>query len=152
MSSDMTEVLDNETLTDTGGDTGLPRAEDGVLVEEEASPHIDTSDDGSHDVPLEQYAAHEEKSHPPIRQYLVVAAVLAALTALETSTYWIDFGRAATPLLLVLMVLKFTLVIMYFMHLKFDSKLFGAMFYIGLGLTLMVYFGVFFSYRMFWGH
>ena len=34
-------------------------------------------------------------------------------------------------------------------HLKFDNKLFGILFYMGIALTLMVYLGVLFSYRFF---
>jgi cytochrome c oxidase subunit 4 len=39
-----------------------------------------------------------------------------------------------------MMVVKFFMVVSYFMHLKFDNKLFGLMFYIGLGLAIFVYF------------
>jgi len=40
------------------------------------------------------------------------------------------------------MGIKFFCVILYFMHLKFDSKLFGLMFYIGMVLAIGCY-GVF---------
>ncbi|MCE9621827.1 MAG: cytochrome C oxidase subunit IV family protein [Actinomycetia bacterium] len=87
-----------------------------------------------------EHAEHAEAHDHPTNSYFIwTALVLALFTALETSTYWIDFGSFATPLLLILMTIKFFVILLVFMHLKYDSKLFGAMFYIGLGLALGVY-------------
>lgn len=91
---------------------------------------------------------HDEK-HFSDGQYVVVALILAALTALEVSTYFIDFGPLMMPLLLVLMVIKFFTVVAYFMHLKFDSKLFSALFYTGLLLALGVYGGTLATFKFF---
>ena len=73
--------------------------------------------------------------------FIKVALVLAAVTALETSTYWWpeSMSSVATPALLIMMVIKFFMIILIFMHLKFDSKIFSLMFYIGLGLAVSVY-------------
>jgi cytochrome c oxidase subunit 4 len=43
------------------------------------------------------------------------------------------------PVLLILMCVKFFIVVSYFMHLKFDNKLFSFMFYSGLFLAIGVY-------------
>ncbi|MEY4392515.1 MAG: hypothetical protein RLZZ544_1224, partial [Actinomycetota bacterium] len=43
------------------------------------------------------------------------------------------------PLLLTMMVVKFVMVVSYFMHLKFDNKIFSFLFYVGLGLALFCY-------------
>lgn len=88
-----------------------------------------------------QADAHADDGHhtPTDRYFINVALVLALLTALETSTYWIHLGGFATPLLLILMTIKFFMIVMIFMHLKFDSKLFSVLFYIGLGLAVLVY-------------
>ena len=93
----------------------------------------------------EPHAAHE--NHNLI--YLKVAAVLAVLTALETATYWVDLGGFHTPFLLIMMVAKFALVILFFMHLKYDNKWFGALFYMGLAITIPVYLGVMLTFRFF---
>jgi cytochrome c oxidase subunit IV len=90
-----------------------------------AADHADHADDGHH-TPSDGY-------------FIRVALVLALLTALETSTYWIHIGGFATPLLLILMTIKFFMIVLIFMHLKFDNKLFSVMFYIGLGLAVLVY-------------
>jgi cytochrome c oxidase subunit 4 len=80
-----------------------------------------------------------EHAHPSDLTYIYVALFLAALTALEVSTYFIDFGGLHVPLLLVLMTIKFGFVVAYFMHLKFDSKLFRRLFITGLATALAVY-------------
>lgn len=78
--------------------------------------------------------------HVPSDNYFIkIAVFLAVLTALETATYWVHLGPFATPALLIMMSVKFVIIIRVFMHLKFDSPLFSAMFYIGLGLALFVY-------------
>jgi cytochrome c oxidase subunit IV len=71
--------------------------------------------------------------------YIKIAIVLAVLTAIEVSTYYVDFGPLFLPVLLVLMVVKFFIVASYFMHLKFDSKIFTWMFYAGVLLAIGVY-------------
>ncbi len=99
-------------------------------------------------------AAHQghDKHHIPKDGYFIrVAIILAGLTALETSTYWLNFGSFATPLLLTLMTIKFFMIILIFMHLKFDNKLFSVMFYIGLGLALFVFGIMLFTFQFFRG-
>jgi cytochrome c oxidase subunit 4 len=51
----------------------------------------------------------------------------------------VDFGPLFMPSLMIMMVVKFVMVVSYFMHLKFDSKIFSFLFYTGLGLALFVY-------------
>ena len=92
-----------------------------------------------------------QHDHPTNRYFIWTALVLALFTALETSTYWIDFGSFAAPLLLILMSIKFFVLLMVFMHLKYDSKLFGAMFYIGLGLAIGVYVATLATFQFFAG-
>jgi cytochrome c oxidase subunit 4 len=105
---------------------------------------------------IEHHSADEARldeadpHHVPSDLYFIkVAVVLAVLTALETSTYWIHIGRAATPVLLVMMTIKFFMILLIFMHLKFDSKLFSFLFYIGLGLALAVYGAALFTFHFF---
>ena len=71
--------------------------------------------------------------------YIRIALILAAITALEVSTYYVDFGPLFMPALLAMMVVKFMMVVSYFMHLKFDNRIFSFLFYVGLGLALFVY-------------
>jgi cytochrome c oxidase subunit 4 len=91
-------------------------------------------------------AAH---GHPTDALYVKVALILAALTALEVSTYYVDFGPLFLPVLLILMAVKFVVVVLFFMHLRFDSKLFGRVFWSGLILAVAVYVGALTSFE-FW--
>jgi cytochrome c oxidase subunit 4 len=91
---------------------------------------------------------HDEK-HFSDRQYVIVALMLAALTAIEVSTYFVDFGVLMFPVLIVLMVIKFFTVVAYFMHLKIDSKIFSALFYTGLILAVGVYCGALATFKFF---
>ena len=84
-------------------------------------------------------AAHIPGAHVSAKFYVRIALILAVFTALETSTYWIDFGGFNTAILLILMVIKFVMVVSYFMHLKFDNRLFTWMFYTGVILAVCVY-------------
>ena len=81
--------------------------------------------------------------------YIKVALLLAVLTAVEVSTYYVDFGPFFIPVLLILMVVKFFIVVSYFMHLKFDSKIFTWMFYSGLFLAIGVYVAFLATFKFF---
>ena len=73
--------------------------------------------------------------------YIKVALLLAVLTAAEVLIYFFAdrVGPLEVPLLLILMVVKFEIVVAYFMHLRFDNKLFTWMFVGGLVLAIAVY-------------
>ncbi|MCE2817520.1 MAG: cytochrome C oxidase subunit IV family protein [Ilumatobacteraceae bacterium] len=81
--------------------------------------------------------------------YIKIAIILAAITALEVSTYYVDFGPLFMPSLMIMMVVKFVMVVSYFMHLKFDSKIFTFLFYTGLGLALFVYITALATFKFF---
>jgi cytochrome c oxidase subunit 4 len=81
----------------------------------------------------------EGRDHPSDWFYIRIFLALVILTALEVSTYYIDFGPLFLPMLLIVMTIKFAMVILYFMHLKFDDKLLSRLFYAGLFLAIAVY-------------
>ena len=83
----------------------------------------------------------EGHDHPSDVVYWKVFGLLLALTALEVSTYWWpeDWHKVTHVLLIVMMVVKFAVVALYFMHLKGDSPVLKRVFMAGLGLTLFVY-------------
>ena len=73
------------------------------------------------------------------RGYVTIAIILALITALEVATYYVDFGPFFLPSLIIMMIAKFVIVVSYFMHLKFDNKIFSFLFYSGLVLAIGVY-------------
>ncbi len=84
--------------------------------------------------------AHVTHDHPTVRQYVNVAIVLAVVTAAEVGIYYIPAIRSIlVPLLLIFAVLKFALVVLWFMHLKFDSPMFRRLFVAGLGFAVVVF-------------
>jgi cytochrome c oxidase subunit 4 len=98
-------------------------------------------------------AAGEHK-HPSDRQYVIIAVILAVITAAEVATYALDFFDDFSTLGLVLtlfpmMILKFGIVCAYFMHLKYDNPLFRRVFVFGLLLAIIVY-GAALTAMQFW--
>jgi cytochrome c oxidase subunit 4 len=94
-----------------------------------------TTTEPAHDQVLDEAAEH----HPADWLYVKIAVILALITAAEVSTYVLDFGDLLWPALMVMMVSKFALVVMFFMHLRFDSKLLSWVFVSGLALAVGVY-------------
>ena len=92
--------------------------------------------------------AHEEHGMSNAG-YVRIALILAAITALEVSTYYVDFGPLFMPALMVMMVVKFVMVVSYFMHLKFDKRVFSVMFYTGLFLAIFVYAAALSTFKFF---
>ena len=79
-------------------------------------------------------------AHPGPSEYVVVGGVLAMLTAIEVLLYYIDLPRVLFLLILfALSGLKFFTVVAYFMHLKFDSKLFTLAFVTGMVTATAVF-------------
>jgi cytochrome c oxidase subunit 4 len=98
-----------------------------------------TVTDTQHDTPAgEGPAAH---GHPSEREYVAVAMVLAAITAAEVALYYIT--SIPDPLLIGLLcgmaLVKFALVVLWFMHLRFDSLIFRRLFVTGIVLAIGVY-------------
>jgi cytochrome c oxidase subunit 4 len=91
-------------------------------------------------------------AHPTPARYIAIALILAVITIVEVVIVYLEFLRPVLlPLLAVLSITKFAMVLMFFMHLKFDDRLFSVLFVGGLLLAtgvlvaLMTLFGVFFA-------
>ncbi|HSJ46892.1 MAG TPA: cytochrome C oxidase subunit IV family protein [Euzebyales bacterium] len=82
----------------------------------------------------------EHASHPDASQYIVIGIILAVFTAIEVAISFAAVpGHLAIPSLIFLTVLKFALVVLWFMHLRFDSGWFRRLFLFGLVIALAVY-------------
>ncbi|MFZ0548949.1 MAG: cytochrome C oxidase subunit IV family protein [Candidatus Promineifilaceae bacterium] len=68
--------------------------------------------------------------------YLAVFIILALFTLIETLVSYIQQTTIKVPTLVILAVVKALLVLLYFMHLKFDSKLFLYLFIPGCILVI----------------
>ena len=79
----------------------------------------------------------EEGGHPTPKKYVIIAAILAVITAIEVAVVYFNLATAFLITILIIMsAVKFSMVAMYFMHLKFDNKLFSYMFVGGMVLTI----------------
>lgn len=79
-------------------------------------------------------------AHPTPGDYVRIALVLGTITAIEVATYYFQIARwAFISSLIVLSVAKFALVVGWYMHLKFDSRMFRRVFVFGLMLAVCVF-------------
>ena len=80
-----------------------------------------------------------EGGHASIGFYWMIAGILTVITAVEVAIFYIEaLAPVLVPVLLVLSTAKFAMVVMFFMHLKSDSKVFSVLFLSGLSLAVFV--------------
>jgi cytochrome c oxidase subunit 4 len=80
------------------------------------------------------------EEHPTPSQYVVVGMFLAFVTAVEVALYYIDMNfNVMVTVLIVLSAIKFLFVVGFFMHLRFDSRVFSVLFFGGLLLALALF-------------
>ena len=99
------------------------------MTETDTSIHVDAA-----------AAVHGDVAHPGEAEYVRIAVILALITGVEVAVYYVKaLHSVLIPILVVLAVTKFTMVALFFMHLKFDSRLFRRLFITGIVLALFVY-------------
>jgi cytochrome c oxidase subunit 4 len=77
----------------------------------------------------------------PTRVYYTIFGILMLCTYLTVQIAFFDLGRLNTIAALVIAVFKATLVVLFFMHVKYSTRLtwavvLGALFWVGILLTL----------------
>ena len=75
-----------------------------------------------------KHAAH---AHPTGATYLKVAAILTIITIVEVWAYYVPALVASpffNPGLIIMSAVKFAIVVMFYMHLKYDHRLFRVLF------------------------
>jgi cytochrome c oxidase subunit 4 len=88
------------------------------MAHEHAQEHAHDSPDHVHE-------------HPTWKEYRWVALILTVITVLEVWGYYIPrlvHSPYFVPLLLIMSATKFIIVVMFYMHLKYDHRLFRALF------------------------
>lgn len=79
--------------------------------------------------------------HPGEFTYIKIAVFLAIITIMEVVIYYIEWMHDAgllVPALLVLSAIKFTAVVGFFMHLKFDDRFLTWIFGSGLAVAASI--------------
>jgi len=83
-------------------------------------------------------STHAHSHILPLRVYFLVAAALFVLTGVTVAISFVHFGVFNLLVAMLVAVVKASLVILFFMHLKYDNKLYLTIF-----LTAVVFLGVF---------
>ncbi len=74
----------------------------------------------------EGHAQPKGHAHPGAKEYLAIATILTVLTAVEVAVFYIPSMKPMlVPTLLTLSAVKLALEAMFYMHLKFDHRLFS---------------------------
>ena len=88
--------------------------------------------------------------HPSTKEYVRIGLILFALTALEIAASYTKVSPAVLiPTLFVLAVVKFALVVLWFMHLKFDDRRYARFFVMGLAGASILYLIVLITFEVF---
>ena len=79
---------------------------------------------------IDIHAMGEMHEHPTWKEYKWVALILTVITVIEVWVYYTPFSQSSlfVPALLVMSAVKFAIVVLFYMHLKYDHKLFKALF------------------------
>ena len=89
-------------------------------------------------------------SHPTPLTYFKVAMALSIITAVEVGIFYVEaLGKGIIPILCVLSVAKFVLVAMFYMHLRYDARLFSVFFVSGVLLAITVVMAVMGLFKFF---
>ncbi|HYF95010.1 MAG TPA: cytochrome C oxidase subunit IV family protein [Symbiobacteriaceae bacterium] len=80
-----------------------------------------------------------ERSHPSVRTFVSIGAILFVITAAEFGIVYLQgFQTLVVAGLFLFSAVKFFLVVSYFMHLRWDSRLLGWIFAVGAVLALLM--------------
>jgi len=96
-------------------------------------------------------AGEHALAHPTPRQYVQIAVLLAFMTVIEVALYYLEqstdafTGPMAAPLLILLAVMKFVIVVGWFMHLRFEKSLVSKFFTTGFVAAMVLYAAVLFA-------
>ena len=95
--------------------------------------------------------AHHGGGHPSPKEYVRIGVILAIITAFEVATYYIQdtLKGALIPVLFAAAIVKFAIVVLWFMHLKFDDRRYGRFFVMGLAGAFTLYLIVLISFGVF---
>jgi len=72
------------------------------------------------------------------RQYVMIGVILTIITAIELWVSYSSLDAIIIPVLLVLSAVKFAVVVAFFMHLRFDSKMLTRFFVFGFALAAAI--------------
>jgi len=86
------------------------------------------------------HAAHAgAHAHPTARKYVAIAIILTIITVIEVAVFYVPaLHPFLAPILLSLSAIKFGVVAGYYMHLKFDPKMYSWVFYVPMAFAFAI--------------
>ncbi len=84
-------------------------------------------------------------AYPSAKTYILVGIILTMITAVEVWIYYIPSivaSRAFVPMLLTMSAVKFITVVLFYMHLRYDHKLFRVLFFAPLLIAALTIVGL----------
>ncbi|NUQ81720.1 MAG: cytochrome C oxidase subunit IV family protein [Bacteroidetes bacterium] len=91
--------------------------------------------------------SHDSHQHiTPYSTYIIVLAILLALTAVTVAVILVDLGVLSVAVALIVATIKAAIVLLYFMHLKYDDKFFMTLVAIVFAVYTVVMVITFFDY------
>jgi cytochrome c oxidase subunit IV len=101
-----------------------------------------------HEVELPAERAGSHSGHPGAKEYVRIAVILFVLTGLEIGASYAGVSIGILiPTLWILAIVKFALVVLWFMHLRFDDRRYARFFVMGLAGASVLYLVVLISLR-----
>jgi cytochrome c oxidase subunit IV len=88
-------------------------------------------------------------THPGPREYVRIFLILLVLTGLEVIAIYQHLGKWLIPTLWVLSITKLSLVVLWFMHLKFDDRRYSRFFLMGVAGAFTLYTIVLISFKVY---
>jgi cytochrome c oxidase subunit IV len=103
---------------------------------------------------MDAYAGRRHRGrtvrHPSPKEYIRIAIVLGVVTAGEVAIYYLESARSLLiPMLFIFATIKFALVVLWFMHLRFDSRTYARFFMVGLAGAVTLYIVVLSTFGVF---
>ena len=92
-----------------------------------------------------------EQGHASVKTYILIGVILTAITAAEVAIFYIPAIAETSwlaPVLIAMSAGKFALVVMFYMHLKYDHRIFSTAFFapmvlaVGVVISLILLFKV----------
>jgi cytochrome c oxidase subunit IV len=87
---------------------------------------------------------HTDAHAHPTPNYVAVFIILAVITIIELGVTWEPILQAVPalvplqiPLLMILAIAKAAYIVLYYMHLRYDSRVFAATFMLGIFLGIL---------------
>jgi cytochrome c oxidase subunit 4 len=85
-----------------------------------------------------QGGGEQHAGHASVGTYVLIGVILTVITAVEVAIFYIPaLDRVLVPTLLVLSAAKFVIVVMFYMHLRYDHPIFRRVFFGPLMLAIL---------------